>query len=106
MAQFLIITGVFFVFLGLFVVCRNAWNGSTLWDWIREFLVVLAISAAIGGLMCLDAKMNEEIWNDGICDCGGQYELVSVTKSRMGSKTFYYLCDDCQTCIETSANMN
>ena len=46
------------------------------------------------------AWRNEEVWNDGYCDCGYHWELAGATRSKQGSVTKYYFCPNCHSEIE------
>ena len=50
------------------------------------------------GVFC-DTKANEEVWNNGFCECGTHWELEGVSKYR-NHETKYYACPKCYTEIE------
>lgn len=61
---------------------------------IIAYVVVLAISFGITAITYINAEYDDIRWNNGICQCGGTYNLTAAT--RVGSsKTFYYTCDIC-----------
>lgn len=57
-------------------------------------LCILFVTFGITALMFQDAENANIRWNNGICECGGAYELSAASKS-IHSKSFYYTCDKC-----------
>lgn len=71
---------------------------------IIAILVALAIAFGAATLLYKDAEGNHDRWNNGYCECGGQYQFSSATNYR-GSKDYYYTCDKCGHTEEFSAIM-
>lgn len=71
---------------------------------IIAILVALAIAFGVATLLYKDAEGNHDRWNNGICECGGEYQFSSATNYR-GSKDYYYTCDKCGHTEEFSAIM-
>lgn len=44
--------------------------------------------------MYKDVENANDRWNNGICECGGAYELSAASKYRT-SESFYYTCNTC-----------
>ena len=63
------------------------------------FGVIIALAV---GVCALEAKMDADIWNNGICQCGGEYEFSNATLVKNGGNYYYYYCDDCGNVIETN----
>lgn len=57
-------------------------------------LCVLIVTCGVTALMYMDAKSGDDRWNNGICECGGAYELSAASQWRT-SRSFYYTCDTC-----------
>lgn len=57
-------------------------------------LCVLAVACGVMTLIYKDAENANDRWNNGVCECGGTYELSAASQYRT-SKTFYYTCDNC-----------
>ena len=57
-------------------------------------LCVLAVACGVMTLIYKDAENANDRWNNGVCECGGTYELSAASQYRT-SKTFYYTCDEC-----------
>ena len=67
----------------------ETWRGKVI-----AILVALAIGFGMATLLYKDAEGNHDRWNNGYCECGGQYQFSSATNWR-GSKDYYYTCDKC-----------
>jgi hypothetical protein len=67
-------------------------------------LCVLAVTCGVVALIYKDAENANDCWNNGICECGGTYEL-SAASQRHASKSFYYTCDKCGHTEEFSSLM-
>lgn len=67
----------------------ETWRGK-----VVAILVALAIGFGMATLLYKDAEGNHDRWNNGYCECGGQYQFSSATNWR-GSKDYYYTCDKC-----------
>ena len=70
-------------------------------------LTVVAVLALIAGLTLavhkIEYSMNEDAWNNGICECGGKFEFVNASsvKGAGTSYTYYfYSCNDCGNVIK------
>lgn len=65
--------------------------------WSQKFiaiLVAIAIGFGVATLLYKEQESNHDRWNNGYCECGGQYQFSSATNYR-GSKDYYYTCDKC-----------
>lgn len=67
----------------------ETWRGR-----IIAILVALVISFGVATLLYKEQESNHDRWNNGYCECGGQYQFSSATNYR-GSKDYYYTCDEC-----------
>lgn len=61
---------------------------------IIAVLCTLIVTFGVTFLMCKDTENAHSRWNNGICECGGTYEL-SAASGRGSFKSFYYSCDKC-----------
>ena len=66
--------------------------------------ILVALAFGVATLLYKDAEGNHDRWNNGYCECGGQYQFSSATNYR-GSKDYYYTCDKCGHTEEFSAIM-
>ena len=73
-------------------------------DKIIAILIALAIAFGVATLIYKEAEGNRNRWNNGYCECGGQYQFSSATNYR-GSKAYYYTCDKCGHTEEFSSLM-
>ena len=83
----------------LAIFLTETWGGK-----IVAILVVLVITFGFATLLCTEHEENNGRWNNGYCECGGQYQFSGATNWR-GSKNYYYTCDKCGHTEEFSAIM-
>lgn len=71
------------------VVAPETWHGRVI-----AVLIAIAIGFGVATLLYKEAEGNHDRWNNGYCECGGEYQFSSATNWR-GSKNYYYTCDKC-----------
>ena len=71
------------------ILAPETWRGK-----IIAILVALAIAFGFAIIIYKNHEENHDRWNNGYCECGGQYQFSSATNWR-GSKNYYYTCDKC-----------
>ena len=71
---------------------------------IIAILIAVAIAFGLATLIYKEAEGNRNRWNNGYCECGGEYQFSSATNYR-GSKDYYYTCDKCGHTEEFSSLM-
>lgn len=71
------------------VVAPETWHGRVI-----AILIAIAIGFGAATLLYKEQESNHDRWNNGYCECGGQYQFSSATNYR-GSKDYYYTCDRC-----------
>ena len=77
----------------------KTWGGK-----IITILVAIIIAFGLATLIYKEAEGNRNRWNNGYCECGGQYQFSSATNWH-GSKNYYYTCDKCGHTEEFSSLM-
>ena len=61
------------------------------------FIVALVIASVVLIAVWGTAQKRQtenELWNEGVCDCGGHYQLFDIERTR-GDEYYYYKCDKC-----------
>ncbi len=105
MAMF-IITGLFMTviggwFFGLMFTSgmKDGWKRN-----VATIIISFAFGFGVSGLLCLEHQANVDTWNNGYCEeCGGEWHLVDVVKSRNnGGTRYYWECEDCYNIIDTT----
>ena len=71
------------------ILAPETWHGR-----IIAVLIAIAIGFGVATLLYKEQESNHDRWNNGYCECGGQYQFSSATNWR-GSKNYYYTCDKC-----------
>lgn len=97
----LIAVGLLFVvvlglFMGIMMVGGVPEGRGKGWKWLLVIIIALAIGFAISGALHFEAKVNADVWNNGLCPtCEEHWIPNGVTKSKNGSVTKYYYCPEC-----------
>lgn len=81
------------------ILAPETWHGRVI-----AVLVAIAIGFGVATLLYKEAEGNHDRWNNGYCECGGEYQFSSATNWR-GSKNYYYTCDKCGHTEEFSSLM-
>jgi hypothetical protein len=71
---------------------------------ITTILVSLICGYGICGLLFLEKKADETVWNEGYCNCGGKWELNDIEHIKNGGDLYYYTCDNCNSLIRTHSH--
>lgn len=97
--EFLITFG-FFGLMFLPLMLMFIFEGADIQHKVGGAIFSLAFWILISGALYFQEEGNAERWNDGYCECGTHWELKGVNKSRNGTETKYYACDNCFKEIE------
>ena len=71
---------------------------------VVAIIVALAIGFGISGLFALERKGDEMAWNNGTCECGGEWDLIDVEHLKNSGELYYYECEDCGYVIRLHSN--
>lgn len=71
-------------------------------------IIVMAIVVIAMTILCCTCEycMSETAYNDGKCECGGEWELFDVEMTRSGWDYYYYKCPNCNNTIQTSVTFD
>lgn len=76
------------------------------WSKILAIVICCGIFFGFGCMFGQEHTNDVDKFNNGVCQCGGEYRMSGATRTRMGSETFYYTCQDCGWTIKTNSLMN
>ena len=94
---FSILSGLFFMPV---VMIRN--DDKPFWlRFLKALFITLLIGTLIGSALYFDWAGDESEWNDGKCECGGNWNLFDITDYR-NNTTYYYQCEECEKLFESS----
>lgn len=76
---------------------------KTIIQTLGSCLLALAIMVGLVIIICAgESAMDASVWNDGICQCGGEFEFSNATHRKNGGNFYYYICNNCGKVIETN----
>lgn len=96
-------------FWAIFGFCGIMWGalilvfligGVDLKHKIVPSILCLVLWVIMAGGLFITSVHNQEVWNEGYCECGTHWELKGVTKVKNGGTTKYYACPNCFEEIE------
>lgn len=75
---------------------------------MKDFLIGIVCAVCIFVAMtffvwvCVTGQnaMDEELWNNGVCACGGEWEFSNASAVHKHGNSYFYFCDDCGDVIE------
>lgn len=83
-------------YMAIFIVNIIAENSKSIVKWIMGIILAIAIGCGVGGLITLQNKGDDEVWNNGYCtECDKPYKFSSVIHHRNSDDEYYYTCDNC-----------
>ena len=107
MSNIIIIGLVMGGLIGLPVGLIIAIGRDTWWGKVLSVFICCAIFFGFGCMYGQENVNDRDTFNNGVCvQCGGEYRMSGATRAQIGSKTFYYTCQDCGWTIETNCLMN
>ena len=73
---------------------------------MKDVFKIIAFFAILTAVMCgayhLEAAIDADTWNEGVCLCGGEYEFSNASHRKNGGVYYYYTCNECGRIIETN----
>ena len=69
---------------------------------MKLFIITVLVIALSIGLLVGNFYLENWIWDDGQCICGGHYELLDIESTHSGSSKYYYRCDECKSIWKAS----
>lgn len=89
--------------VGLFLAAMITVSMKGLCRFFWTVIIAIMIGTIFAGGFTLGAVEEERIWNDGYCNCGGEWEFRNAARSRNVTR-YYWECNSCKSIIETTYN--
>lgn len=96
-----IIFSVFGSFFGL-MATSSMRTKSKLLKSLVGIIVSLTFGFFVGGMLYLEEERDTDLWNNGYCECGNEWEFKNADKHKMTTR-YYYYCDECGEIIELTS---
>lgn len=106
MSKTFIIIAIFFTFtIGLFfgILFTNEIKSN----WKKKvitIIIALFVGCGLSGLLYTEQKHDIITWNDGYCECGGEWKFSNVEHLKNSRNLYFWYCDDCGKVIELHSN--
>lgn len=71
---------------------------------IVTIIIALVIGFGIGGMLTAEHQGDVRAWNNGQCECGGEWELINIEHLRNSGELYYHECNTCGYVIRLHSN--
>lgn len=91
---------VFTVVIGLFLGCMST---TSMKGWKKELatlIIVVCIGCGFLAMSCAERNSDVKAWNNGFCECGGEWKFNNVEHLINGGNLYYWYCEGCGRVIE------
>ena len=106
MLVFLIFVAVTFLFVGIPIIIGGIGRHKKII--IKRIIVAIITSVTLGGLLfvCIyrEYQIDSKIWNNGMHETCGKWEILDIERSRSGSTHYYYKCNKCGKTVDLATN--
>ena len=85
---------------GFFAMIFTSGMKDNVFRLIASIIIAFAIGFVATGLFFLEHRADEQMFNSGYCECGGEWDLFDVEKMRNSGSKYYYKCLECKDVIE------
>ena len=101
MTMFIIVGIVMTITIGAFISLILT-SGMNSWKrWVVFPIVAILVGFGVAGLFTIEAKDDEAAWNNGYCECGGEWNFTNAEHIKNGGDLYYYECEECGDLIRT-----
>lgn len=70
---------------------------------VMTIILALAIGFGITGLLFLEHKADEQMFNGGCCECGGEWDLFDIECRKNACSLYFYKCEECKKIIRLNS---
>ncbi len=70
---------------------------------ITTIVLALVIGFGLTGLLFLEHKVDEQMFNGGYCQCGGEWDLFDVEYRKNSGSLYFYKCGECKKVIRLNS---
>ena len=71
---------------------------------IVTIILALVIGFGLTGLLFLEYKADEQQFNGGYCECGGEWDLFDVEYRKNSGSLYFYKCKECKEIIRLNSD--
>lgn len=70
---------------------------------IATIILALVIGFGLTSLLMLERKVDEQAFNNGYCECGGEWDLFDVEYRKNSGSLYFYKCAECESIIRLNS---
>ena len=98
--MFVFLAIVFTVVIGLFLGCMSTTSMEGWKKRLVPLIIVVCIGCGFSVMSCAERNSDVKAWNNGFCECGGEWKFSNVEHLINGSNLYYWYCEGCGRVIE------
>lgn len=98
--MFVFLAIVFTVVIGLFLGYMFTTNMKGWKRGLAILVIAVCIGCGISAMFCAERDGDIKAWNNGSCECGGEWKFSNVEYLRNSGNLYYYYCEDCGRIIK------
>lgn len=69
-------------------------------DFLFGVICFVCILAVMSFYVWVCVNMDKNLWNNGTCACGGEWEFSNASARYKHGSSYFYVCNDCGDVIE------
>lgn len=70
---------------------------------ITTIILALIIGFGLTSLLMLERTVDEQMFNNGYCECGGEWDLFDVEYRKNSGSLYFYKCGECKKVIRLNS---
>lgn len=70
---------------------------------ITTIILALVIGFGLTSLLMWERKVNEQMFNNGYCECGGEWDLFDIEYRKNSGSLYFYKCEECKNVIKLNS---
>ena len=109
MANFIILSIIFTIIVGLLVgMCITGYSDNL--KGLKRAVIAIAIAiltgVAITAMFYAEYKIDENMWNNGYCECGAEWHFSNVEHLKNNDEIYYWNCEECGQVIKLNTQFS
>lgn len=70
---------------------------------IATIFLALFIGFGLTSVFMLERKVDEQMFNSGYCECGGEWDLFDIEYRKNSGSLYFYKCEECKNIIRLNS---
>lgn len=70
---------------------------------IITIILALVIGFGLTSLLMWERTVDEQTFNNGYCECGGEWDLFDIEYRKNSGSLYFYKCEECESIIRLNS---